>query len=183
MTDTLSAGGGRVDPELFHAAMREFAGGAAIVAVGRGEDITAFTGASIASLSARPARILACVRQGSVAARALRRHLHFAINFLGEWDRTLARCFGDGDARESTQRHYGRRWITMVTGAPVLESALVALDCDVEEVLARHDHEIVIGSVRAVRLQPGPRPLIIWKGEYYFLGEATGAKQAVLWLP
>jgi len=183
MADALSVGWRRVDGKIFHAAMQEFAGSAAVVSVGSREEITAFTGTSIAPISAYPARILACVSQSSGAAGAFRRHSHFAINVLGEWDRSLARCFGDHEAREATRRYYGSRWTTMATGAPILESALVAVDCDVEEVLARHDYEIVIGRVRAVRFQPGPRPLIRWKGEYYFLGEALDTDQASMWTP
>jgi len=39
----------------------------------------------------------------------------------------------------------------MLTGTPILENALAALDCEVEEMLPRYDHRIVIGRVRAAR--------------------------------
>jgi flavin reductase (DIM6/NTAB) family NADH-FMN oxidoreductase RutF len=54
----------------------------------------------------------------------------------------------------------------MVTNTPTL--ALAALDCDVEELLPRHDHAIIIGRVRPARVHPGRRPLLFWMGEHHF---------------
>ena len=43
--------------------------------------------------------------------------------------------------------------------------ALAAIDCEVEEFVERHSHAIVIGTVRALEVRPGP-PLIYGQGQY-----------------
>jgi flavin reductase (DIM6/NTAB) family NADH-FMN oxidoreductase RutF len=76
----------------------------------------------------------------SASWKALRRYPHFALNFLREADQAIANRFAGRDGVEGAQRYVGSSWITMVTNTPTLESALAALDCDVEELLPRHDH-------------------------------------------
>jgi flavin reductase (DIM6/NTAB) family NADH-FMN oxidoreductase RutF len=60
-----------------------------------------------------------------------------------------------------------RLFTTMVTGTPVFDAVPAALDCDVEEMLPRYDHAILIGKVRAVRLSAGTAPLAYWRGDYH----------------
>ena len=40
---------------------------------------------------------------------------------------------------------------TAVSGVPLLVGALAAVDCEVEEIIERHSHGIVIGRVSSVR--------------------------------
>jgi flavin reductase (DIM6/NTAB) family NADH-FMN oxidoreductase RutF len=49
----------------------------------------------------------------------------------------------------------------------ILENALAALDCNVEENLPRYDHNIIIGHVCAASVNPGAFPLVYWQGEYH----------------
>jgi hypothetical protein len=51
---------------------------------------------------------------------------------------------------------------------------LLALDCEVEEMLPRHDHSIVIGRVCAVSICPGSFPLVYWQGDYHPFQRAAG---------
>jgi flavin reductase (DIM6/NTAB) family NADH-FMN oxidoreductase RutF len=74
----------------------------------------------------------------------------------------------------------GGRWTTLLTGTPVLENGLATLDCEVEEMLSRYDHSIVIGRVRAVSICPGSCPLVYWQGDYYPLEPIAGAVDACL---
>jgi Flavin reductase like domain len=63
-----------VDADSFRAAMRELAGGVAVVTVGKDRDITGFTATSVSSLSAHPPRLLVCVAQSSASWLALQRY-------------------------------------------------------------------------------------------------------------
>jgi flavin reductase (DIM6/NTAB) family NADH-FMN oxidoreductase RutF len=151
--------------------MRELAGGVAVVTVGSGEDITGFTATSVTSLSAQPPRVIVCVNQSSASWKALQRHPHFALNLLSDADQAVANRFAGRDSVEGAQRYVGSRWTTMVTNTPTLESALAAIDCDVEELLPRHDHALIIGTVRAARVNSGSLPLLYWMGEYHSFGQ------------
>ncbi|WP_353682854.1 flavin reductase family protein [Mesorhizobium sp.] len=54
----------------------------------------------------------------------------------------------------------------MATGALVLQDALAAVDCTVEDTIVRHSHVVVLGSVRhVVSGEPGPA-LIYHHGAY-----------------
>ena len=155
-----------VDIDTFCAAMRELAGGVVVVTVGKDQDITGFTATSLASLSVHPPRLLVCVDENSASWCALWRHPHFGVNILRDEERALASRFAGWDGLKGAARYVGARWTTMLTGTPILENALAALDCEVEEMLPRYDHSIVIGRVRAVRSCPGSLPLVYWQGDY-----------------
>ncbi|MFD1807888.1 flavin reductase family protein [Gemmobacter lanyuensis] len=52
-------------------------------------------------------------------------------------------------------RYEGAEWETAVTGARLLKGAPAAFDCEVEEMIDRATHSILIGRVRAIRTTPG----------------------------
>ena len=60
------------------------------------------------------------------------------------------RFAGAGGVR-GTHRYEGADWTTMGSGASGLVGALAVIDCDVEEVIERHSHGIILGTVRDVR--------------------------------
>ncbi len=167
-----------VDLDSFKAAMRELAGGVAIVTAGRDDDITGFTATSVCSLCASPPRVLVCVNQNSNSWPALQRHPYFGVNLLRQEERPLADRFAGRDGAEGAQRYVGARWTTMTTGAPILDNALAALDCEAAEMLPRYDHVIVIGYVRAARVRPGAFPLVYWQGDYRPLEHARAIAHA-----
>src|ERR1700719_4980055 len=86
----LAATVAEIDSESFRMAMRELAGGVAVVTVGRDSDITGFTATSVSSLCTRPPRLLVCVAQDSASWRALQRHPYFGVNLLREEERAFA---------------------------------------------------------------------------------------------
>jgi flavin reductase (DIM6/NTAB) family NADH-FMN oxidoreductase RutF len=156
-----------VDINSFRAAMRELAGGVAVITVGRDDDITGFTATSVCSLSAQPPRLFVCVSQSSASWISLQRYPHFGVNLLRDDERVLADRFAGRDGHEGAERYIGANWTTIATGTPILKDGLAALDCEVDEMLSRYDHAIVIGRVRAVRVHLGAPPLVYWQGDYH----------------
>jgi flavin reductase (DIM6/NTAB) family NADH-FMN oxidoreductase RutF len=57
-------------------------------------------------------------------------------------------------------------WTTAQTGVPLLLDALVAADCEVEEIIERHSHGIVIGRVRDLIVSSSTAALAYWQGQY-----------------
>jgi flavin reductase (DIM6/NTAB) family NADH-FMN oxidoreductase RutF len=159
--------GAEVDVESFRAAMRELAGGVAVVTVGKDEAVTGFTATSISSLSVQPPRLIVCVDRSSASWLALQRYPYFGVNFLRSQERMLANRFAGRNGLEGAARYAGSRWTTMTTGAAILKDGLASLDCEVEELLMRYDHSIVIGRVRAVQVCPGAFPLVYWQSDYH----------------
>jgi flavin reductase (DIM6/NTAB) family NADH-FMN oxidoreductase RutF len=171
MSETIAGPSASAEPvsdlTMFRAAMRELAGGVAVVTVGRDADITGFTATSVTSLSGNPARLLVCVNLAAASWKVLQRFPHFGINLLGDRDREIANRFAGGDGREGSKRYEGWHWSPMVTGTLLLDTALAALDCDVEEMIEKYDHAIVVGRVRATRIRTDTYPLVYWRGGYH----------------
>lgn len=55
---------------------------------------------------------------------------------------------------------------TAVSGVPLLVGALSAVDCEVEDIVERHSHGIVIGRVRDIKNSVRTAALAYWHGQY-----------------
>jgi flavin reductase (DIM6/NTAB) family NADH-FMN oxidoreductase RutF len=49
---------------------------------------------------------------------------------------------------------------------PLLVGALAAIDCEVEEIVERHSHAIMIGRVLDLQLSTRTAALAYWQGQY-----------------
>lgn len=164
-----------VDSDSFRAAMRELAGGVAVVTVGSGNNVTGFTATSVSSLCTRPPRLLVCVAQNSSSWRTLQTSPYFCVNLLRDTEQAIADRFAGRDGAGGSARYVGARWTTLMTGTPVLDDALAAFDCEVTEMLPHCDHAIVIGRVCAIRTSPGSPPLVYWQGDYHPFEQPTAS--------
>jgi len=159
-----------LDPQLFKLAMRHLAGAVSVITVGHGEDRTGFTATSVSSLSAEPPSILVCLNRTSSSWPALQQHRSFCVNILAQDQRHVADRFTGVDGAKGVARYEGASWQPLVTGALSLAEALTVIDCELEEVIIRHSHAILIGKVRAVVSRPDASPLLYWHGAYRHLG-------------
>ena len=152
--------------QLFRSAMRDLAGGVSIVTIGTGAGRTGLTATSVSSLSVEPPALIVCVNRSSSSFAALNRHGAFAVNILEARHAALAERFSGRGGLKGEARYAGASWTRLVTGAPILEGALAAFDCEVEEMIERHSHAIVIGRVAAVQLSDEAEPLLYRRGGY-----------------
>ena len=154
----------------FRAALRHLAGGVSVITTEQGEDRTGLTVTSLASLSAEPPTVMFGLNLGSSSFPVLARHGSFGVNFLNATQKQIADRFAGRNGEKGEARYAGASWTQGVTGSPLLEGALAALDCEVEELIERHSHAIVIGRVREVRLGGDDAALLYWRGDYERLG-------------
>lgn len=151
----------------FRSAMRTLAGAVSVLTVGEGEDRTGFTATSVSSFSMEPPRVSAFVNKNSSSWPILKRYEAFGVNILAEDQSAVADRFAGRHGTKGQDRFAEAKWITAVTGAPLLDGALVAIDCRLEEAIERHTHAILIGQVCAVRLAgTDVDPLLYWHGRY-----------------
>lgn len=160
-----------VDPSDFRAALRELVGAVSVVTVGRaGGERNGFTATSVTSLSVEPPLLLVCVNRSTSSYPQLLREGAFAVNVLTAAQRDISDRFAGRDGASGDARFRGARWTTLATRAPVLADALAVADCDVQEVIERGTHAIVIGAVRALRTAPSGAALAYWRGGYEQIG-------------
>ncbi len=90
----------------------------------------------------------------------------FGVNILGAGQFEVAERFTGKDGLKGADRFAGAQWTTRVSGVPLLVGALSAIDCQVEEIVERHSHAIVIGRVLDIQTSRHPAGLAYWQGRY-----------------
>ena len=85
---------------------------------------------------------------------------------------------------KGAERFAGARWITRVSGVPLLTGALAAIDCAVDEIVERHSHAIVIGRVLDITSSTPTAALAYWQGRYVAIDrDEDAARLAEVSLP
>lgn len=154
----------------FRGAMRDLAGGVSVITVGRGDEISGMTVTSVSSLSVEPATLIVSINRRASSWPLLRKHGVFGVNILSADHQGIAERFSGVGGLSGAERFAGAEWITLVSGVPLLSGALAAFDCEVEDVVERHSHVIVIGRVLDLRVTSGAPALVYWQRQYVELG-------------
>lgn len=138
-----------VEPDGFRLAMRQIASPVSIITARNGEVSNGLTATAICSVSTEPPTMLVCVNRNASAERIIAESGAFAINMLADAHHPVARLFSTPKL-EPAERYAGADWCEMVTGSPVLEGAVAAFDCVVEDCIASGSHHIYLGRVVGV---------------------------------
>ena len=150
----------------FRGAMRHLTGGVSVITAGRGKDITGMTVTSVSSFSVDPPTLIVSINRDASSFPLIRRHGAFGVNILAADQLDIAERFPGKGGLKGADRFAGARWVTAVSGVPLLVGALSAVDCEVEEIFERHSHGIIIGRVRDVRNSTRNAALAYWHGQY-----------------
>ena len=125
-----------------------------------------FLALSSTHLTASPPSMMVSIDEKTSAIEAIRAGKHFAINILTDGDRELADMFGGRGSLKGADRFGTTTWSTLATGAPVLDRALAAIDCELDELIPRHGTLIAIGRIAAWRTDGAAKPLVFFAGGY-----------------
>ena len=155
-----------VSPDEFRAAMRRLTGGVSVITAGRGAEISGMTVSSVSSLSADPPTLIVSVNRSASALALMKSYGFFGVSILTSDQLHIAERFAGKDGLKGADRFATSRWITRISGVPLLADALAAIDCEVEETIERHSHVIVIGRVLDVRVSTRLAALGYWNGQY-----------------
>jgi flavin reductase (DIM6/NTAB) family NADH-FMN oxidoreductase RutF len=156
----------------FRSVMRRLAGGVSVVTAGRDDDITGMTVTSLTSLSASPPRLLMSINRQASSFALIERYRLFGINILGADQQQVAVRFSNGNLK-GKQRFEGTPWFLGSSGVPLLGSSVAALECQVEEIIERYSHGIIVG--RILSMEPSDRlsSLVYWNGQYVEIDRDT----------
>jgi flavin reductase (DIM6/NTAB) family NADH-FMN oxidoreductase RutF len=168
----------------FRAAMRRLAGGVSVITVGRDGDVSGMTVTSVSSLSVDPATVIVSLNRQASSWVLLQRYGIFGVNILNADQVDIAERFAGRGGLKGASRFAGARWTKRRTGVPILANPLAALDCEVEDIIERHSHGILIGRVRDVFTSNQSGGLAYWQGEYVAIDRDTdAARLAAVSLP
>ncbi|MGF9762928.1 flavin reductase family protein [Microvirga sp. 0TCS3.31] len=155
-----------IPSDEFKQAMRHLAGGVTIIATEHEGCRTGMAATTVCSVSADPPTILICINAGSSAHEPIRESGRFSVNLLASGQDDIARRFSGETGVRGEERFAEGEWSPLVTGAPVLESALAGLDCRVTEVVRMATHSVFFGAVVGVASRAAAKPLIYAHGTY-----------------
>ena len=168
-----------IEPEVtasdFRNAMRQLTGGVSVITAGRGRDISGMTVTSVSSLSVDPPSLIVSLNRESSSWPLVKRYGFFGVNILTSDQIDIAERFTGKGGLKGADRFHGARWITRASGAPLLAEALAAIDCEVEDVIERHSHAIVIGRVLDVAVSARTAALAYWQGRYVAIDQDEDA--------
>jgi flavin reductase (DIM6/NTAB) family NADH-FMN oxidoreductase RutF len=154
----------------FRQTMREFASGVCILTTGSGDDRAGLTATSVASLSVEPPTLLVCVHRASSSYPVISQFGAFAVNVLAADQHEYAERFAGDSGQRGSERYRGGRWQTLPSGVACLADSVAVFDCEVDEIIERHTHAIVIGRVRRLMVGAGSGALVYWRGAYDQVG-------------
>ena len=159
-----------IDPEVtsgdFRNAMRQLTGGVSVITAGRGRDISGMTVTSVSSLSVDPPALIVSINREASSWPLVKRYGFFGVNILTSDQLDIAERFAGKGGLKGADRFAGAAWNTRVSGVPLLAGALAAVDCEVEDIVERHSHAIVIGRVLDVAVSSRTAALAYWQGQY-----------------
>jgi flavin reductase (DIM6/NTAB) family NADH-FMN oxidoreductase RutF len=150
-----------LDRERFKDVMAAWASGVTIVAVRVDERVVATTVSAFLSLSLDPPHVLLALGPNATIRPFLRAGAPFGVSVLNTEQRRLASVFADP---------YPVGPSPFRVGVPLVDDALIGLECTVAAVHDGADHAIVVASVHEAVTGAGS-PLIRYRKGYHGLGE------------
>jgi flavin reductase (DIM6/NTAB) family NADH-FMN oxidoreductase RutF len=155
-----------IDARAFWQAIGQRATGSTIVTARSAAGPAGLLGLSATHVCADPPTMLVSVDKKTSALATILDAKHFAINYLPKSATALADIFGGKSDVKGAARFETANWTTLATGAPVLETAVGAIDCELIETIERYGAVIILGRVVATKHNPETIPLIHFRGGY-----------------
>lgn len=156
-----------IEPKAFWKAIGVRAIGGAVVAAKGSGGPAGFLGLSVTHLAQDPPSLMVSIGKKTSALETILEARHFSVSYLADTDTDIADIFGGKTDLKGADRFMPERWTTLVTGAPVLRSAVGCLDCEIIETIERFDTVIAIGLIVGALAETGRSPLV-------YFGGATG---------
>jgi flavin reductase len=149
-----------VDAGLFREAMSRLGAAVHVVTTAGPGGKTGFTATAVCSVSDAPPTLLVCINRKSQGGPLMRENGVFCVNTLGADGEPIADMFAGRTGAQMEARFQLGTWGLLTTGAPMLTTAVVALDCRVVEVKAVASHYVIFGAVEAVHTGPAGPALV-----------------------
>jgi flavin reductase (DIM6/NTAB) family NADH-FMN oxidoreductase RutF len=133
--------------QRFRDAMRRTASGVTVLATDGPRGRAGVTVSTFCSLSMQPPSVIACIHRQSRALHIILENGAFTANVLADGQQRIAEGFAGRIPELRADRFSAGRWHRLATGAPALDDALAAFDCQVASTFDFGSHCIVIGQV------------------------------------
>lgn len=147
-------------------AMRHLAGTPCVITASHQGQRSGLTATSVTSVAIEPAELLVCINQSTSAWPLIEKSGYFGVNVLSYDQVAVAERFAGIGGFKGAERYEGADWVEH-NGVWLLAHAPAALVCKVAEIIVRHSHAMVLGTVEHVQLHETTDPaLLYWQGQF-----------------
>ncbi|MBW3643287.1 MAG: flavin reductase family protein [Actinobacteria bacterium] len=155
-------GPGSIAAARFRSVLGHFPTGVAVITATASSGPVGLSVNSFTAVSLDPPLVAFCADRRSGSWAAMRRGGAFCVNVLAEDQEAVSRVF----ATRGADKFEGIGWSPAPSGSPRLHGALAWIDCTIEAVHDGGDHEICVGRVGELDVEPGDGPLVFYRGGY-----------------
>jgi len=156
-----------VDQAAFRRAAGRFASGIVVVSTSLEGVSHAMTATAFTAVSLEPLLVLVCAEKVARFHDAVLATGTWAVSVLGEESEKAAAWLATRGRPLDGQLDAFRHHAGPVTGAPILDEAITALECRTSAVHDGGDHSIVVGEVVSVtELRGDGAPLLYYASRY-----------------
>ena len=160
----------------FRAGMRQLAAAVNIITTLGDNGRAGMTATAVVSLTAEPPQLGVAVNRTNASYAAMRESRVFAVNVLSHDKADLAGQFAGSDGKKGEERFAdGAVWNTLHTGAPILMDSAASFDCELVQQVEFSSHVLMVGVVKAIRVEPTTTPLLYMDGAWASLVHANKA--------
>ncbi len=153
----------RIDSDAFKDALRGWASGVTVVTTCADDRMHGMTVSAFSSVSADPPLVLVCANRSSITHEIIEAGGVFAVNILAAHQSEISNVFASSAHEDSRLQLVP--WSTGATGAPLIDEAVVSLECRVRSAHREGSHTIYVGEVEAVH-KGEAQPLLYFQGGY-----------------
>ena len=154
-----------MDRDTYRSLIGRFATGVTVVTTKVGGRLHGMTANAVCSLSLDPLQLLVCVDRDSNCYIQMQRAEVFGVSILAADQEEISNAFAQ--STEPTEGSLlGVEYRLGRLGAPLIENALVHLECRIAERIPGGDHIIVIGAVVGGGVVREAEPLLFYGGRY-----------------
>lgn len=157
----------QVDKQSFRDAMSTLAAAVNVVTTDGPGGRAGFTATAVCSVCDEPPTLLVCLNRGASVYDVFCRNDSLCVNTLADSQSHLSNLFGGKSTME--ERFAAASWEQSVTGAPVLEGALISFDCTISKRVNVGTHDILFCEVVGVRQSDGGGSLVYFDRGYHHL--------------
>lgn len=151
-----------ISKEEFRAALSRFPSGVTVVTTKDANGgLHGITVSAFSSVSLEPPMVMVCVDKRAGSHDAFQESGAFVVHILAEDFAHHSNQF----ASHLPDKFEGIEYRNGISEIPVLENALVALECRLAHAHEGGDHTIFVGEIQNAEIKDG-NPLVYWHGDY-----------------
>lgn len=158
-----------IGPDEFRHSLAAWPSGVTVLTSCSGDQIHGMTVSDFSGASLSPPLVAVCCQLGSLTTDMIAEGGCFGVNVLAEDQQEISNRFASKKLEHVRFEQVSYRLGS--TGSPLLDGAVVNLDCRVVATYEAGDHVIYLGEIESSEVHDR-KPLVYWRGGYR---EITGS--------